>query len=51
MKLRVTELECDANELRQSNTLADSLANLLRGTFNRNCASVKTEDESDDDSL
>ena len=33
MKIRVTEIECNADELRQSNTLADSFSNLLRGVF------------------
>ena len=33
MKIRVTEIECNADELRQSNTLADSFVNLLRGCF------------------
>lgn len=30
MKLTMIEIEADANELRTSNTLAESLANLLR---------------------
>ena len=34
MKIKVTEIECTANELRQSNTIADGLLNLLRGVFN-----------------
>lgn len=34
MKIKVTEIEATAEELRQSNTLADSLARVLRGAFN-----------------
>lgn len=33
MKIKITEIEASANELRQSNTLADSLSNLLRTCF------------------
>lgn len=34
IKTTVTEIECTANELRQSNTLSDGFYNMLRGCFN-----------------
>ena len=34
MKLKVTEIEASAEELRQSNSLADGLSKLLRNAFN-----------------
>lgn len=34
MKIKVTEIECTAEEIRQSNGLADGIYNLLRGVFN-----------------
>ena len=34
IKTTVTEIECTANELRQSNALSDGLYNMLRGFFN-----------------
>lgn len=50
MKIRVTEIECNAEELRQSNTLADGFMNLLRGCFagtvNR---TTDNQDEEDSD--
>ena len=52
MRIKVTELECDANELRQSNSLADSIANLIRGCFspmNRNYAEVEEDGDVDTD--
>lgn len=49
MKIRVTEIECNAEELRQSNTLADSLTNLLRGCFNFNRAADCTTDDQDEE--
>ena len=49
MKIRttVTEIECTANELRQSNTLSDGFYNMFRGCFN-NMTSDCTEEKSDD---
>lgn len=52
MRIKVTEVECDANELRQSNSLADSIANLLRGCFSpmtRNYAEVEEDGDVDAD--
>ena len=34
MKIKITEIECSANELRQCNTVADGILNVLRGCFN-----------------
>ena len=44
MKIRVVELETNAEELRQSNTLSEQLHNLLRGAFQ-----PKTLEELEDD--
>ena len=49
MKIRVTEIECNAEELRQSNTMADSFTNLLRGCFNFNRAADCTVDNQDEE--
>lgn len=46
IKTTVTEIECTANELRQSNALSDGFYNLLRGCLNNmtsNCE--ESEDE------
>lgn len=48
MKIRITEVECNADELRQSNTMADSFTNLLRGCFNFN-RTADNQDEEDED--
>lgn len=52
MKIKVTEIECNAEELRQSNTLADGFTNLLRGCFagtvNRTTDDQDEEDEGDE---
>ena len=34
IKTTITEIECDAEELRQSSTLADGFSNILRNMFN-----------------
>lgn len=47
IKTTVTEIECTANELRQSNTLSDGLYNMLRGCFNNmtsDCEGAEDED-------
>ena len=46
IKTTVTEIECTANELRQSNALSDGFYNLLRGCFN-NMTSDCSESEDD----
>ncbi len=48
IKTTVIEIECTANELRQSNTLSDGIYNILRGCFN-NIASDCDEDDSEDE--
>ncbi len=50
MKIKVTEIECTANELRQSNTIADGLLNLLRGAFNNMTSDCKDAEEPDAES-
>lgn len=34
MKLKITEIEASAEELRQSNSIADGLTRILRNAFN-----------------
>ena len=34
IKTTTTEIECTADELRQSNTVADGFLNILRSSFN-----------------
>ena len=46
MKIKVTEIECNASELRQSNTLAESFATLLRCCF---IPAGNNDDEEDSD--
>ena len=52
MKIRttVTEIECTANELRQSGTLSDGLCNLLRGCFNNMVSDCEDSEENDGES-
>lgn len=47
IKTTITEIECSAEELRQSNTVSDSLLNVLRNSFNG--AIPKTYEEEDDE--
>lgn len=46
-----TEIECSADELRQSNSLSDAFVQVLRKCFNGNVSlpSVPSYDESEDD--
>ena len=48
MKVQVTEIECTAEELRQSNTIADGIMNILRRTFNGPIASYDEEEQEDE---
>lgn len=48
IKTTVTEIECSANELRQSNALSDGFYNMLRGCFN-NMTSDCTEEEEEEE--
>lgn len=48
IKTTVTEIECSANELRQSNALSDGFYNVLRQCFNNmtsDCEESEDEDE------
>jgi len=45
----ITEIECSAEELRQSNTLADGLTNLFRRTFNGPVMNFQNDDEEEED--
>lgn len=47
IKTTVTEIECSANELRQSNAISDGLSNLLRSCFN-NMTSDYDESENEE---
>lgn len=51
MKIRttVTEIECTANEIRQSNTVADGILNILRGCFNNIPSDCEEVDESEEE--
>ena len=46
MKIKVTEIEATAEELRQSNTMADALTRMIRNSFSPYCF-CGSEDESD----
>ena len=48
IKTTVTEIECTANELRQSNTLSNGFYNMLRGCFNNmtsDCDDTEDDEE------
>lgn len=54
MRIKITEIEATADELRQSNSLADGLMNTLRGAFNFSSfggfsTGKNEEDEEDED--
>lgn len=46
MKIKITEIEATAEDLRQSNSLADSFSRLLRNSF---CSGSIYRDEEDED--
>ena len=50
MKIRtiVTEIECNAEEIRQSNNVADGICNLLRNAFNGAILDDEEDDEEED---
>ena len=52
MKIKITEIEASAEDLRQSNTLADGLTRMMRNAFNPYNFSTETdiEEGTDDDS-
>ncbi len=45
IKTTVTEIECSANELRQSNALSDGFYNMLRGCFNNMTSDCEDAEE------
>lgn len=45
IKTTVTEIECAANELRQSNALSDGILNILRGCINNLTSDCEDGDE------
>lgn len=47
MRIKITEIEADARELRESNTLAQNFANLLSRCFQSN---EPFDDDDDDES-
>ena len=51
MKIRteIIEVECSAEELRQSNTVADGLINVLRRAFNGPVYQPEEDPEEDED--
>lgn len=48
MKIKITEIEANAEELRQSNTLADGLTRLFRNAFNPYYSMQNDADENDE---
>ena len=49
MRIKVTEIEATAEELRQSNSLADGLHNLLRNALNPYVFHIDDDEEADDE--
>ena len=49
MKIKVTEIECTAEELRQSNTVADGALNLIRNLFNGPISEEDIEEQQGED--
>lgn len=45
MKIKVTEIEASAEELRQSNSLADGLTRMMRNVFNQYFPPITDEEE------
>ena len=45
MKIRITEIEASAEELRQSNSLADGLTRMMRNAFNPYYSNYVESDE------
>lgn len=48
LEVKSARLQCTADELRQSNALADSMANMLRGIFNPMCSTPDIDDDGED---
>lgn len=49
MKIKITEIEATAEELKASNTVADGLLNTLRSAFNPYYRNYTSNDECDDE--
>ena len=51
MKIKITEIEANAQELRESNTLAGNLDNFIRSIFRstKPCDDEECEEERDED--
>ena len=49
MRIKITEIEADERELRESNTLAGNLANLLARCFQSTEPFEDEQDDEDDD--
>ena len=47
IKTTITEIECTANELRQSTDLSNSIYNVLRGCFNNMTSDCSDNIEND----
>ena len=45
MKIKITEIEASAEELRQSNSLADGLTRMMRNAFNSCYVTAETDDD------
>lgn len=45
MKLKITEIEATAEELRQSNSLADGLTRMMRNAFNPYSFTLTNDEE------
>lgn len=50
-KTITTELECTAEELRQSNTLSESFMNIFRNAFNGQTDNSSYEEEDNEDNV
>lgn len=48
MKIKITEIEANAEEIRQSNTLADGLTRMFRNAFNPYYSTQNYTDENDE---
>lgn len=47
MKIKITEIEASAEELRQSNSLADGLTRIMRTAFNSYSFSTDEEEQTE----
>ena len=54
IKTTITEIECTANELRQSNALSEGFYNILRGCFNNmtsDCDDTDCDEEESEEQI